>query len=139
LVFFITDWNGEILGAARACFARHLQSPGNVVINSSILKHKPFNILSVVYKRVDQGEVTELFFFLFPIRFGFNYTFWFCLLFDPFRTFSRSVNVFSILMLTAVMVAPTLQADNNITTNNNNSTERKYPKQVNSKVSRLVC
>jgi hypothetical protein len=39
LVFFITDWNGEILGAARACFfSRHLQSPGNVVINSSILK-----------------------------------------------------------------------------------------------------
>jgi hypothetical protein len=60
-------------------------------------------------------------------------------LFDPFRTFSRSVNVFSILMLTAVMVVPTLQADNNITATNNNSTERKYPKQVNSKVSRLVC
>ncbi|EFX88572.1 hypothetical protein DAPPUDRAFT_95381 [Daphnia pulex] len=45
-------------------------------------------------------------------------------------TFSRSVNVFSILMLTAVMVVPTLQADNNITATNNNSTERKYPKQV---------
>jgi cytochrome oxidase Cu insertion factor (SCO1/SenC/PrrC family) len=42
------------------------------------------------------------------------------------------VNVFSILMLiavlVAVMVAPTMQADNNITTNNTNSTERKYPK-----------
>jgi hypothetical protein len=33
-----------------------------------------------------------------------------------------------IAVLVAVMVAPTMQADNNITTNNTNSTERKYPK-----------
>lgn len=39
----------------------------------------------------------------------------------------RSVNIFSILMLAAV-VAPLVRATNNTT----NSTERKYPKQVNS-------
>jgi hypothetical protein len=76
----ITDRNGEVLGAARACFARHLQSPGNVAINSSIFDPETslsiscplcigLNAVDLWFKRVNQEEVTELFFFLLPIRF----------------------------------------------------------------------